>query len=250
MYNEKSCLRNKVQCVPFPIPENWETLYVQLYDRVAISPVLIALSSSSHSLLFLLKTSNRHTKHYFSWMFTPLTKIRGWVNNYPQCSCICVSVGSTVVFACTARRGFLLITTVQIWSCSVSSFVPTVTLTMAGPLSVCTKEEQRSVIRLLWSEGVIRGRNPSKTFSTIREQCFAATECLRMDRKIKKWSHKCYAWRRSRTPVHGHSWRQYWARTWRGSVRQTTDYWWSGKLSANYWQAEAWNSKQTPRTTV
>ena len=25
---------------------------------------------------------------------------------------------------------------------------------MAGPLSVCTKEEQRSVIRLLWSEGV------------------------------------------------------------------------------------------------
>ena len=55
--------------------------------------------------------------------------IRGWVNNYPQCSCICVSVGSTVVFACIARRGFHLITTVQVWSCSVSSFVATVTLT-------------------------------------------------------------------------------------------------------------------------
>ena len=27
-------------------------------------------------------------------------------------------------------------------------------LTMAAPLSVCTKEEQRSVIRFLWSEGV------------------------------------------------------------------------------------------------
>ena len=80
--------------------------------------------------------------------------IRGWVNNYPQCSCICVSVGSTVVFACIARRGFLLITTVQVWSCSVSSFVATVTLTMAAPLSVCTKEEQRSVICFLWSEGV------------------------------------------------------------------------------------------------
>ena len=78
--------------------------------------------------------------------------IRGWINNYSQCSCICVSVGSTVVFACIARRGFLLITTVQVWSRSVSSFVPTVTLTMAGPLSFCTKEEQRSVIRFLWYE--------------------------------------------------------------------------------------------------
>ena len=59
-------------------------------------------------------------------------------------------------------RGFLLITTVQVCSCSVSSFVPTVTLTVAAPLSVCTKEQQRSVIRFLWSEGVsgdeIRGR--------------------------------------------------------------------------------------------
>ena len=51
-------------------------------------------------------------------------------------------------------RAFLLITTVQVSSCSVSSFVPTVTLTMAAPLSFCTKEEQRSVIRFLWSEGV------------------------------------------------------------------------------------------------
>jgi hypothetical protein len=114
--------------------------------------------------------------------------IWGWANNYPQCSCICVSVGSTVVFTCIARRGFLLITTVQFWSCSVSSFVVTVTLTMAALLSVCTKEEQRSVIRFFVGWRCMRGRNPSKTFSTIREQCFAATQCLRMDRKIKKWS--------------------------------------------------------------
>ena len=42
----------------------------------------------------------------------------------------------------------------------------------------------------------IRGRNPSKTFSTIRGQRFTATECLRMDRKIQKWPHNCYAWRK------------------------------------------------------
>jgi hypothetical protein len=43
---------------------------------------------------------------------------------------------------------------------------------MITPLSVCTKEEQRSVNHFLWSEGV------SKTFSAVREQCVAATECL------------------------------------------------------------------------
>ena len=58
-------------------------------------------------------------------------------------------------FACIARRGFLLITTVQVWSCSVCSFVATVTLTAVAPLSICTKEEQLSVIHFfLWSEGV------------------------------------------------------------------------------------------------
>ena len=82
---------------------------------------------------------------------------RGWLNNYPQWSCICVSVGSTVVFACVARRGFLLITTVHVSSCSVSSFVPTVKLTMAAPLSVCTKEEQRSLIRFFCGLKVYQG---------------------------------------------------------------------------------------------
>jgi hypothetical protein len=65
-----------------------------------------------------------------------------------------VSVGSTVVFAFIARRCFLLITAAQVSNCQVSFFVATVTLTMAAPLSVCTKAEQRSVIRFLWSEGV------------------------------------------------------------------------------------------------
>ena len=84
-------------------------------------------------------------------------KIRWRVNNYPQCNYICVSVGSTVVFACIARCGFLLITAVQVSSCSVSSFVPTVTLTMADTLSVCTKEEQRSVIRFFCALKVYQG---------------------------------------------------------------------------------------------
>ena len=42
---------------------------------------------------------------------------------------------------------------------------------MAAPLSVYTKEEQRSVIRFFVVGKCIRGRNPSKTFGTIWEQC-------------------------------------------------------------------------------
>ena len=87
-------------------------------------------------------------------------------------SCICVSVGSTVVFGRIARRGFLLITTVQVSSCSVGSFVPTVTLTMAAPLSVCTKEEQRSVIRFIWSEGVSGAEiHQHNTVSVLPQRC-------------------------------------------------------------------------------
>jgi hypothetical protein len=44
----------------------------------------------------------------------------------------------------------------------------------------------------------IRGCSPSKTFSTIREQCFPSTELL----------HKCYTWGNNRTFVHGHMWTQ------------------------------------------
>ena len=57
---------------------------------------------------------------------------------------------------------------------------------MATPLSVCTKGEQRSVIRFFMVGRCIRVRNPSKTFGTVREQCIAATECLRMHWKTKK----------------------------------------------------------------
>jgi hypothetical protein len=38
----------------------------------------------------------------------------GEVNNYPQCSCICVSVGSTVVLRSIAMRGFLVIISAQV----------------------------------------------------------------------------------------------------------------------------------------
>jgi hypothetical protein len=40
--------------------------------------------------------------------------IRGEVNNCPQCSCICVSVGSTVVLCSIAMRGFLVIISAQV----------------------------------------------------------------------------------------------------------------------------------------
>jgi hypothetical protein len=40
--------------------------------------------------------------------------LRGEVNNYPQCSCICVSVGSTVVLRSTAMHGFLVIISAQV----------------------------------------------------------------------------------------------------------------------------------------
>jgi hypothetical protein len=47
---------------------------------------------------------------------------------------------------------------------------------MATPLSVGNKEEQRTVIWFLWLEDVA-----GQTFSTIRKQRFATTECPRID---------------------------------------------------------------------
>jgi hypothetical protein len=45
---------------------------------------------------------------------TALVYIRGEVNNYLQCSCICVSVGSTVILRSIAMRGFLVIISAQV----------------------------------------------------------------------------------------------------------------------------------------
>ena len=53
---------------------------------------------------------------------------------------------------------------------------------MDAPLSVHTKEEQRSVIRFLWSEGV-SGATIHQTFGKTQEQCIATMECLRMGPK-------------------------------------------------------------------
>ena len=121
---------------------------------------------------------------------------------------------------------------------------------MAAPLSVCTKEEQSSVMRFFCGLKVYQGPKYIEDFQHNTGTVF----CLQRSvyewiEKFKKCSHMCYAWRKSRRSVHGHN-RQQWARTWHGSVRQTIDYWRNGKSSANYWQAEAWHSKQTPRTTA
>jgi len=67
---------------------------------------------SDYAVCLLLVTK---LDHHSIW--PSLSVIRGWVNNYPQCCCICVSVGSTVIFAHIAESGFLLITAVQVWIC-------------------------------------------------------------------------------------------------------------------------------------
>ena len=72
--------------------------------------------------------------------------IRRYVNNFPQCSCTCVSVCSTRVtqvahalFHCHHFCAGLMLL--------VSSIAAVLPLIMAAPLYLCTKEEQRSVIR-------------------------------------------------------------------------------------------------------
>jgi hypothetical protein len=72
-----------------------------------------------------------------------------------------------------------------------------------------------------------RRKNPTASVGKI------TTECLRIHRKIKELSHNCYARRWRWTPVHVYNRRQHSARTWRGSVRQTADCWWSSKSSEN-----------------
>ena len=122
----------------------------------------------------------------------PSILVRGWVNNYPQCSCICVSVGSTVVFRVHRYAWF-------------SSYHSCACLKSLGQFLCPNRNVNHGRSTFLLHQGraafsdrflvvwrCIRGRNTSKTFSTIPEQRFAATGCLRMDRKIQKLSHKCY----------------------------------------------------------
>ena len=88
---------------------------------------------------------------------------------------------------------------------------------MAAPLSVCTKKEQRSVIRFLWSEGVSGAAINQKLSAQYGNSALPQRVSI-IDWKIKKWSHKYYAWQRSRTTVYGH----HWAYTWHGPVRRET----------------------------
>jgi hypothetical protein len=79
-----------------------------------ISDILSAILTRVLALLSLpvCTVSTDLIRHKYKSSIFPY--LRGTVNNYPQCSCICVSVGSTVVFVCIARRGSLFITTVQV----------------------------------------------------------------------------------------------------------------------------------------
>ena len=94
---------------------------------------------------------------------------------------------------------------------------------MAAPLSVCTKEDRRSVILILWSEAV-SGAQSIKDFRHISRTVYCRNGVSTNGfEKLKKWSHKCYAWQMSRTTVYCHHWRQHWGCTWHDSVRQTSD---------------------------
>ena len=63
-------------------------------------------------------------------------------------------LAALVVLRIWRMRGFIVIISVQVSCCLVTSIVAGLPLIMAAPLSVCTKEEQCSVIRFQWSEGV------------------------------------------------------------------------------------------------
>ena len=63
-------------------------------------------------------------------------------------------LAALVVLRRWRMRGFIVIISVQVSCCLVTSIVAGLPLIMAAPLSVCTKEKPRSVIRFLWSEGV------------------------------------------------------------------------------------------------
>ena len=80
-----------------------------------------------------------HLNFLCRWSLCSVTNVRRYVNNYPHCSCTCVSVGSPCPVAQMAYEWFHFH-----YFCAG----------LAAPLSVLTKEEQRSVIRFLWSEGV------------------------------------------------------------------------------------------------
>jgi hypothetical protein len=60
------------------------------------------------------KTSASIDFQYKQEILYMVVNIRGDVNNYPQCSCICVSVSSTVVLRSIAMRGFLVIISAQV----------------------------------------------------------------------------------------------------------------------------------------
>jgi hypothetical protein len=65
------------------------------------------------TILLCNKTTPAALYRYF---YLQLSKslLQGEVNNYPQCSCIYVSVGSTVVLRSIAMRGFLVIISAQV----------------------------------------------------------------------------------------------------------------------------------------
>jgi len=92
-----------------------------------------------------------------------------------------------------------------------------------APLSNRTREEQRTVVRFVWSEGV---PGAAVHWATL-VQCFAAAVCLRIDWEVQKWSHKCQGWGWSLTS----NWRK---RLMRGL---------SHSSNVSFWEDEDWATR-------
>jgi hypothetical protein len=103
---------------------------------------------------------------------------------------------------------------------------------MGAPFRVCTK--QQCSVWFLWWEGILRATMHPRLSAQYGNNVLPQWSVYEWNEKLKKLSHRCYTWWRSQTPIHNHKWGQSWACTWQGSVRQISNYSWSGKLSVNY----------------
>ena len=174
------------------INSDWLWPYLQNNITSYLFPLLTYFLVLFYSLLFFC-FFNQHPR-----ILIPTSNTK--VSQYPQCSCTYVELvvlqgGSCVVSLSLFLHRFdaarLVLSSPPCRKSWLLHFLyAPKKSTFSGPVFMVGRS--------------IRGRNPSKTFGTMREQCIAATECLRMDWKIKRWLHKCYAWQRSRTTVYGH----------------------------------------------
>jgi hypothetical protein len=130
-----------------------------------------------------------------------LQHIWGWVIKYPQCIFLMLlcCLHSSLHAQLQAWTLCIIVKQFRPWMVSCSVVVAVSTWLVTFPYAPKKNSVQ-------WFDfcglKVYRSRNPSKTFSTIWEQCFATTQCVRMGCHVKK--------RMIWTPVHVHYRRGHW----------------------------------------